>query len=316
MKSVIITGPTGEVGLALINELLEHDIKVAAVIRPGSSRADRLPKNKNLTIVENELDQLCELKNKISEKYDAFYHLAWDFSRDHDNVEKQYKNVGYTLDAVKAAHDIGCEVFIGAGSQAEYGVVHGTITPKTPTFPVMAYGMAKLCAGQLSRKLASQLGMKHIWPRIISVYGPGDAESTMIISVIRTLLNGDKPSLTKGEQMWDFLYAKDCAKAMRLIGEKGHDGSVYCIGRGETRPLSEYMKTIRDEIDPKLELGIGDIPYRENQVMELNVDISALVNDTGFSPDYDFRVGIRETIDWCKGNKQILKQEEAENSLS
>ncbi len=316
MKRVVITGPTGEVGLSLVDELIRNNIEVVVVVRPGSTRASRLPKSEKMVIIENALESILELPKLIEGRCDAFFHLAWEFSRDHDNVDKQYKNIGYTLDAVRAAKEIGCEVFIGAGSQAEYGIVEGVITPDAKCNPVIAYGMAKLCAGQMSRKLAAQLGLKHIWPRIISVYGPGDAESAMIPSVIRTLLRGDKPSLTKGEQLWDFLYSRDCAKALRLIAEKGKDSSVYCIGRGETRPLKEYIELLRDEINPDLSLGIGDIPYSINQVMKLDVDISALVSDTGFCPEYSFRDGIRETIEWYRNNNSVLKQEEVEKSLS
>ena len=310
MKKVVVTGPTGEVGLALVEELLKNDIEVYAVVRPNSQRANRLGNDKNLHIVENNLDELDKLKDKIHEKCDVFYHLAWDLSRDHNNVEKQYKNVGYTLDAVKAAKSIGCEAFIGAGSQAEYGPISGVISPDTPTNPKLGYGMAKVAAGQMSRLLAYQLGIRHIWPRIISIYGPGDAESTMIISTIRALLEGNEPALTKGEQQWDFLYSKDCAVALRLLGERGKDGEIYCIGNGKTDSLKHYIEQIRDAIDPALKLGFGMVPYRENQVMRLDVDISNLVNDTGFAPTYSFDEGIRETIQWCKDNAPILKPEE------
>ncbi len=316
MKRAVITGPTGEVGLSLVNELIENNIEVLAVVRPGSARAARLPKSEKVTVIENELENLSLLPNLIDGRCDVFYHLAWEFSRDHDNVDKQYNNIGYTINAVRVANEIGCESFIGAGSQAEYGIVNERITPDTKCNPVIAYGMAKLCSGLLSRKLAKQIGVKHIWPRIISVYGPGDAESAMIPSVIRSLLSGGKPSLTKGEQEWDFLYSRDCARAMRLIAEKGKDGSVYCIGHGETKPLREYIEIIRDEINPSLPLGIGEIPYGKNQVMRLDVDISALVEDTGFTPIYDFRTGIRETIEWCRNNDKALKQEEVLCSLS
>lgn len=310
MNNVVVTGPTGEVGLALVNELLSHDIDVYTVIRPNSKRAGRLPNSSNMHIVECNLNDLKSLPEKINVKCDTFFHLAWDFSRDHDNVEKQYKNIGYNLDAVIAAKGLDCTTFVGAGSQAEYGPVNGVISPCTPTNPQMAYGMAKLAAGQMTRLLAQQLGIKHIWPRIISIYGPGDAESTMIISTIRKLLNGEKPSLTLGEQQWDFLYAKDCAKAMRLIAEKGKDGSVYCIGKGETLPLRIYIEEIRNQINPDMPLGLGEIPYSKNQVMKLDIDISALVEDTGFKPAYSFKDGIKETIDWCKKNPPIFKPEE------
>lgn len=316
MKRVIITGPTGQVGMALIDELIKNDVEITAVVRAGSDRVKRLTNSDKLTIIENNLDEMCRLPGLVNGDYDAFYHLAWDFSRDHENVDRQYKNIGYTLEAIRVAHEIGCKVFIGAGSQAEYGIVDGTITPVTPCNPVMAYGMAKLTCGQLGRKLASQLGIKFIWPRIISTYGPGDAESAMIPSLIRSLLKGEKPALTKGEQQWDFMFSRDCAKALRLIAEKGVDGAVYCIGNGSPRPLRDYIEDIRDAINPNLPLGFGEVPYRENQVMKLDIDITSLIEDTGYHPDYSFEVGIRETIEWFRNNGQAFKQEELDNSLS
>lgn len=96
--------------------------------------------------------------------------------------------------------------------------------------------------------------------------------------------------------MWDYLYSKDAARALCLLGEKGRDGKIYCIGSGQARPLREYMEMLRNAIDPALPLGIGEIPYGEKQVMYLCADISDLTEDTGFTPEVGFEEGIRETI--------------------
>lgn len=221
MRNVLITGPTGEVGIALMLELLAHDYCVTAVIRPNSKRRKYLPFDAHLSCVTCELDELDQLSFQLSRDYDLMFHLGWAHSRDHDNVDFQNKNIQYTIDAVRLVKKLKIKTFIGAGSQAEYGRVQGVLSPETPAYPDTAYGMAKLCAGQMSRLLCQQLAIKHVWPRIFSVYGPGDSESTMIISTIRKLLRGEKPSLTKGEQEWDFLYSSDCARALRLIGEEG-----------------------------------------------------------------------------------------------
>ena len=305
MKNVMITGPTGEVGLALVNELLHEDIKVYAVVRPDSKRSDRLPSHELLSVIPCSLSELEKLsKNTLLQNadIDTIYHLGWDHSRDHYNVHAHYKNIGYTLSAVRLAKSLNIKNFVGAGSQAEYGRVEGNLSPDTPAFPDTAYGMAKLCAGQMSRLLCKQLEIRHIWPRILSVYGPGDAESTMVISTIRKLLSKEKPTLTKGGQEWDFLFSEDCAKALFLIGEKGKDGAVYCIGSGKTYPLRYYFEQIRDAIDPALPLGIGEIPYRDQQVMYLCADITSLNKDTGFEPQISFQEGIRRTVEWCRNN--------------
>lgn len=307
MENVIITGATGEIGLALVSELLLHGKQVTVIVRPDSKRVARLPSSKSLRIIACGLDGLSELNGRsdLSGRFDVFYHLGWDYSRDHNNVDQQILNVGYTLKAIDVAGRLGCSCFVGAGSQAEYGRVNGKIDEATPCYPETAYGIAKLCAERMSRLSCEQKGIRCIWPRIFSVYGPGDAESTMVMSVTRQLLAGHVPSLTMGEQTWDFLYTSDCAKALRLLGENETCEGVYCIGSGLTRPLRSYIEELRDNIDPKLSLGFGEIPYSERQVMNLSVSIDKLVRDTGFQPEVQFAAGIRRTIQWCREHSQV-----------
>ena len=81
--------------------------------------------------------------------------------------------------------------------------------------------------------MCDQLGLEHIWVHILNIYGSYDVENTMIMSVIGKILSGEKPSITQGEQMWDYLYSKDVANAFYLVGEKGKNGAVYCIGSGK-----------------------------------------------------------------------------------
>jgi nucleoside-diphosphate-sugar epimerase len=208
------------------------------------------------------------------------------------------------LDAVKAADEMGCKTFIGAGSQAEYGRFEGKLNASVPAFPENGYGIAKLCAGQMTRMECEKRGLRHIWTRVLSAYGPYDGSATVVVSTTVKLLRGEKPSCTAGEQMWDFLYAKDAGRAFYLLGESGIAGKTYCIGSGIARPLREYIEKIRDAVDPKASVGFGDVPYSPKQVMYLCADISELTADTGFTPEYTFEQGIRETVDWIKSGLQ------------
>ena len=124
------------------------------------------------------------------------------------------------MDAVELAHICGCNTFIGAGSQAEYGSFKGKLRPDTPTFPENGYGMAKLCAGEMTRVQAHKHKMKHIWTRILSVYGPYDEIKTMVMSTIAVLIREEKSSFTKGEQRWDYLYSKDAGAIMFALGSE------------------------------------------------------------------------------------------------
>ncbi|MEI7668016.1 MAG: NAD-dependent epimerase/dehydratase family protein, partial [Erysipelotrichaceae bacterium] len=228
-------------------------------------------------------------------KYDAFFHLAWEGSsgEGRNNASLQVSNISATLDATKLAYRLGCHTFIGAGSQAEYGRVEGLLRPSTPTNPESGYGIAKLCAGNMSRTLANQLDMNHIWVRILSVYGPYDSEHSMIMSTIKKLLNHEVPSFTKGEQIWDYLYSDDAANALLLLAIKGQPNKTYCLGSGIGRPLYEYIQIIKEVINPMAELAVGALPYGPNQVMHLVADISDLEADIGFTPKTEFKDGIK-----------------------
>ncbi|MBQ9098571.1 MAG: NAD(P)-dependent oxidoreductase [Clostridia bacterium] len=302
IRSAVITGPTGAVGTAICRELATHGIRVYAVCRPDSARLSAIPKHPLITVVYCDISKMCELPAIISKGADAFYHLAWakTTGAGRNDMPAQIDNVKYTIDAVRAAHALGCKVFIGAGSQAEYGRVEGVLKPDTPCFPENGYGIAKLCAGRMSRIECESLGMDHIWARILSVYGPGDGAGSMVSSVIRQLLAGEKPALTAGVQLWDYLYSEDAARAFRLMAQRGVSGKTYPLGGGKAVPLKQYIKTLRNVIDPKLPLGLGDIPYGPLQVMHLEADIASLREDTGFEPSTSFETGIRATIDDVK----------------
>lgn len=303
IKTAVITGPTGAIGTALCRLLCESGVIVYAVVRPESARLGQLFQHENLKIVFcdiSELNKLPDLMGGITA--DAFFHFAWakTTGTGRNDMPAQIDNIQYTIDAVRAAKDLDCQVFIGAGSQAEYGRVEGSLTPNTPCFPENGYGMAKLCAGQMSRVEAQKLGIAHIWPRILSVYGPNDGKTSMISSVIIKLMDRAIPSLTAGEQQWDYLYCSDAARAMYQMAMKGLNGAVYPLGSGQARPLKEYIFSMRDAIDPMLKLGLGDIPYGDKQVMYLKADISDLSRDTGWQPETDFDTGIAKTIVWMK----------------
>lgn len=302
MKRVIITGPTGAIGMALIQKCIEEGAEVTAVCRHGSSRIARIPVSDKIKVVECDLDEMGTLSDRLQGSYDAFFHLAWACTagEGRNDTRAQAQNISAALEALEAAHKLGCECFIGAGSQAEYGRVEGRLSAETPAFPENGYGIAKLCAGQLTRIRSRQLGIRHIWFRVLSVYGRYDGEQTMIMSSIKKLLNGETPEYTPAEQLWDYLYSEDAGRAFYLAAEKGKDGAVYCLGSGQVVPLREYIEILRDEIDPGLPIKIGAKPYADKQVMHLCADITDLQKDTGFVPRIGFREGIRETVEWIK----------------
>lgn len=303
IKTAVITGPTGAIGVALSKLLIENGLEVYAVCRPDSGRRNNIPEGVN--IISCDLSQLGTMTELIGVPVDAFFHFAWadTIGNGRNDMLSQTDNIKYTLEAVRTAKKLGCRVFIGAGSQAEYGRVDGVITPATPCFPENGYGMAKLCAGSMCRVECEKLGMDFIWTRILSVYGPYDGPKTMISSVIDSLLEGKRPALTSGEQMWDYIYSEDAARAFHLLALRGVSGKTYVIAGGKSMPLKEYVKILRDCIDGSAQLGFGEIP--SVNPVSLIADISELTDDTGFLPLTDFNSGIVKTIEFIRSGKSV-----------
>lgn len=298
MKRAIITGATGSVGTALIEELVAHGIEVLVLAREGSARNQNIPTHSLVTVRYCALDELANLQNEEGKTYDVFYHFAWEGTTgaSRNDMYLQNRNVTYALDALMAAKRFGCQCFVGAGSQAEYGRVEGLLSPDTPARPEMGYGIAKLCAGQMTREMARAEGMRHCWVRILSVFGWNDGMQGLVCPTIHNLRNGVAPKFTKGEQLWDFLYCADAASAFRLVGEGGKDGTTYVLGSGEARPLADYIRDIRDAVTPDAELTFGEIPYADRQVMHLQADVRALRDELGWMPRYTFREGIEDIL--------------------
>ncbi len=297
IKKAVIMGPTGAIGTALAGALAARGISVLALCRKDSARIGAIPVDPMIQVGYCSLREMSTYQPDESD-YDAFFHLGWAGTTGaaRNDAALQTENIRYTLDAVGLAQRFGCKVFVGAGSQAEYGRVEGELTPDTPAFPENGYGIAKLAAGSLSRLRAAQLGMAHIWIRVLSVYGPNDTAGSLISMLLRTLKAGGVPQLTKGEQIWDYLYSGDAAEAFIAAAQRGRNGGVYVLGSGKGRPLREYAETLRDIAAPGAALEIGAVPYGEKQVMHLVADVSDLTRDTGWEACTSFDEGIRSML--------------------
>jgi len=296
INKIVITGATGMIGAALARCAVKEGVEVLCIVRKDSGRLGNIPKSDWVKVEYCDINEYCSLN--LSGSYDVFYHLAWEktFGASRDDVDIQVNNIQYTLDAVRLAKRLGCKKFIGAGSQAEYGIVTKPLKPDTPVNPESGYGIAKYAAGKLSRLLCSQLDLQFNWARILSVFDPLDGANTLIMYTINEFQAGRSPELTKCEQVWDYLYCDDAARAFLAIGKNGVDGKNYPLGSGNKKKLSEYIEAIRDIIAPGVALQFGKKEYYPHQPMYLCADISELTGDTGWKPEVSFEEGIKQII--------------------
>ena len=286
---IVLTGATGFLGRALCHELKENGHNVTAVIRPESSeKAEFLEADNRVVLPLNNLEQL-------SGNYHVFFHLAWNGSggEERNDYHTQLENLIYMEKALEAAKNCGCHKFIGAGSQAEYGVIHERTTEyKTVPAPSMMYGAAKLSCLHMGRVLAEQLGISFVWPRIYSVYGPRKNDPTLLGYVARTLREGKVPELSACENMWDFMYITDFTRAMRTLAESSEAEGIYHIASGEPHRLRCFVEQLRDVIRPDIQLGFGMKQTDPSRTFGLEPDISRM-GELGFHCMTPFGKGIQ-----------------------
>lgn len=285
---IIVTGATGFIGVALCKELIEKGHNVTAVIRKNSTKRDKL--DNRVKVVELDLDEL----DKLDGKYDLFYHLAWNGSsgEQRNDFDIQMSNIKYTAEAMKAAVKCGCQKFIGAGSQAEYGVIKGKCNESTLPQPFMMYGAAKLSTYNMCSILAKQIGISFVWPRIYSVYGVGENDGTLMSYLVNCLKNNAVAELSPCENMWDFMYITDCVKALRMLGENQQTEGVYNVSAGKPRLLKEFVEDAKSIINPqgKIKFGVKGSDPKRTFWLDPQVD---KIKEIGFECEIEFGEGIR-----------------------
>ncbi|MDT5156638.1 MAG: hypothetical protein QOH51_995 [Acidobacteriota bacterium] len=301
----LVTGASGFVGSYLVEALVKGGESVAILCRPESDLwrlKDVLP---HVTLIRGDLMELPRAEARIREfAPETIFHLAWygvgGGHRDDDaHIDKNFLG---SIALLRLALNVGCRTWVGLGSQAEYGPQDRVLSEEARTEPVTTYGVAKLCTYLFARQLASASDMRLVWLRLFSSYGPKDSPDWMIPYLVRTLSRGERPSLTLGEQRWDYIYVADAAEAIySAAATEGAEG-LFNLGSGQAYRLRDVIEQIRDMIDPGLPLGFGERDYAPNQVMNLQADIKRLSDATGWSPKTTLHEGLRRTVEWFRAN--------------
>ncbi len=298
---VLVTGATGFVGLNLVRRLAgDPSCQVAALVRPASTARWDASSPPGVTRIVGDCAGMVDAAPAIQVfAPDAVVHSAWKgvSAAERDTVA-QAANITETLTLLRVVAEAGCRTFLGLGSQAEYGRVEGVITEDTTARPTTWYGLAKLTTSLLAARLATDLGVRFLWLRLFSAYGPGDHPGAMIPTLIRSLLAGERTPLTPGEQQWDYIHVADVAAAIEQVLRHPTAAGVFNLGSGTAVAIRQVVEMLRDLIDHRLPLGLGDKPYAPGQVMHLEASITRLQEATGWSPAVSLASGLEQTVDY------------------
>lgn len=287
---------------------------MAVLLRPGSDAWRIGDVRDSVELMVGRLSEPAALAGPLGQfKPDVFYHLGWSGSgpAGRDDPSQHTEHVAGALALVELAAQVGAGTWVGLGSQAEYGPTATVLDESTPTRPVSAYGAAKLSTGLLTRDLCAMRSLRQVWLRLVASYGPADQPFYLIPMVILSLLHGRRPALTEGSQPGDFLHVADACKAIRAAALTESCAGTYVLASGDHHPIREVALAIRDMIDPRLEIGLGEVVPSVPPV-GLRGDPRALELVTGWSPKISLEAGLAGCIEWYRRNLSRYSEENAQ----
>jgi UDP-glucose 4-epimerase len=298
MKRVFVTGATGFIGAAVVRRLVADGHEVAALIRPKSNLWRLGPAQDRIQRIHGTLDDQGTYEPAlIGFRPDTVIHLGWHGSAkgNRNDPEQVRTNVVGSVDLFMSAQRAGCSAFVGTGSQAEYARSADPLTEESPTGPTTLYGAAKLATHCLLSQLAATHDVRFAWLRIFSVYGPEDSQTTLVSYVTTELLNGRRPAVSQGDQVWDYLYIDDAASAITTAAALQASG-IYNVAYGSAQQLRDTILMIRNEINAELPIGFGEAGTSGN-AQHLQASVAKL-KTLGWSPLTPLDVGLRRSIEW------------------
>jgi UDP-glucose 4-epimerase len=297
-KRIAILGGGGFIGHALIEKLSLDGHELVLISRKGSKV--KYDKKHKLILYSEVGDNIFQNTDIVC---DTFINLAWKgVSGANRNDEDQIAyNIPLTMWSVELANTINCKHWIGFGSQAEYGNTNTKLSEDMPINPTTLYGFAKVSSSYAALGLCQSCGITGTWVRLFDPYGPGDASHWFIPFLIDSFLDNKQPSLTKCEQLWDYLYIDDAVEAIVALVAHKSEG-FFNLGSGKATPLKDIVEHIKKLTKSHADPLYGDVEYRDDQVMHLQASIEKISQQTNWTPAVDIYDGLKETV------RQIMKE--------
>lgn len=301
----LVTGASGFVGSWLVRRLLSDGHSVAVVTRSTSNLWRIRSLIPALVQIEGDLSCLGPSRSAIQAfQPEVVFHLAWsggNSSRFLNDAAQVYANVPGSLELIRMTAEAGATTFINFGSCVEYGQYCIPVRETDPVRPKNLYGSAKYAVEQLGLALAPVLGLRFVSLRLFWAYGPSDDDARLVPSLVRKLLAGERQAMTRGDQIWDYLYIDDVIEAVILVAKIPSAEGVFNLGSGRPERLRTVAEQLANLAGSAALLGLGDVPYGADQVMHLQADISRLRAATGWEPRVGLNEGLERTVAWYKG---------------
>ncbi|MEW6562278.1 MAG: dTDP-glucose 4,6-dehydratase [Pseudomonadota bacterium] len=325
MKKILITGGAGFIGSAVVRQFI-HETEYAVV------NVDKLTYAGNLRSLESvaadpryrfEHVDICDASEvaRVFREHqpDAVMHLAAESHVDRSISGPaafiQTNIVGtYTLLEAARAYWNGLEGerksgfrFHHISTDEVYGSLGetGFFTEETAYEPNSPYSASKASSDHLVRAWHHTYGLPVVTTNCSNNYGPYHFPEKLIPLMILNAVNGKPlPIYGKGDNIRDWLYVEDHARALRLVLENGQLGETYNIGGWNEKTNLEVVQAIcgiLDELRPQSAPHSRFMTYvqdRPGHDKRYAIDAGKIERELGWKPQETFETGLRKTVEW------------------
>ena len=329
---ILVTGGAGFIGSAVIRHIIEnthhHVLNVDKLTYAGNLESLRsIEKSERYKFSQTDICDQVVLERIFHEfQPDSVMHLAAeshvDRSIDGPAAFIQTNIVG-TYSLLEAARKYWLSLTLDAkeafrfhhiSTDEVYGDLEGTtdlFTETTPYTPSSPYSASKASSDHLVRAWQRTYGLPTIVTNCSNNYGPYHFPEKLIPLVILNALDMKPlPIYGKGDQIRDWLFVEDHARALYQVVTEGVVGETYNIGGHNEKQNIEVVKTIckiLDELKPestgqKYETLITFVKDRPGHDLRYAIDAAKIEKELGWTPQETFETGIRKTVEWYLNN--------------
>lgn len=198
-----------------------------------------------------------------------------------------------------------------------YGDLHGTddlFTEETPYAPSSPYSASKAGSDHLVRAWNRTYGLPVVVTNCSNNYGPYHFPEKLIpLTILNALAGKPLPVYGNGEQIRDWLYVEDHARALYKVATEGKSGETYNIGGHNERKNIDVVRTICAILDKVVAQKPGNITHfadlitfvtdRPGHDLRYAIDAAKIQRDLGWVPQETFESGIEKTVHWYLNNQ-------------
>jgi len=332
MKNILVTGGAGFIGShvvrLLVNKYPKYRIVNMDVLTYAGNLANLkdIQEKENYTFVKCDICDLEKVK-QVFEDYqiDSVLHLAAESHVDRsikDPFSFAQTNVMGTLSLLQAAKnywegDFEKNIFYHVSTDEVYGSLgeEGLFTEKTSYDPHSPYSASKAASDHFVRAFSDTYGLPIVISNCSNNYGSYQFPEKLIPLFINNIIhNKPLPVYGKGENVRDWLFVNDHAKAIDVILHDGKVGETYNIGGFNEWKNIDLIKVLIKSVDKQLgrtegasEKLITYVTDRAGHDLRYAIDSTKLKDELGWEPSLQFEEGIAETVQWYLENNSWLE---------